>query len=162
MKHREIFYSNGQFSHCSVQVSLFNDRVRGIKYHMIQVVFHIQKKGQPQESYQWWISCCNPQTMEVGKRTMKLHCDVIIDDYYQWMVGDKHLRADGLAQQWKFYLIRESVTEEEKIQQAEVEQLPKVGQVLEPVSPVPTMDASDGEESEGEKDQGSPDLQEAS
>ena len=79
---------------------------------------------------------------------MELQCDVIIDDYYQWMVGHKHLRADGLGQQWKFYLIREPVTEE-KIQQAEVEQLPKVGQVLEPVSPVTTMDASDGEESEG-------------
>ena len=61
VKHREIFYSNGQFSHCSVQVSLLNDRVRGIKYHMIHVVFHIQKKAHPQESYQWWISCCNPQ-----------------------------------------------------------------------------------------------------
>ena len=58
--------------------------------------------------------------MEVGKRTMKLQCDFIIDDYYQWMVGDKHLRADGLGQQWKFYLIKEPVTEEEKIQQAEV------------------------------------------
>ena len=115
---------------------------------MIHVVFHIQKKGHPQESYQWWISFCNPQTMEVGKRTMKLQCDFIIDDYYQWMVGDKHLRADGLGQQWKFYLIKEPVTEEEKIQQAEVEQLPKVGQVVEPVSPAPTMDASDGEESE--------------
>ena len=100
--------------------------------------------------------------MEVGKRTLKLQCDFIIDDYYQWIVGDKHLRADGLGQQWKFYLIKKPVTEEEKIQQTEVEQLPKVGQVLEPVSPVPTMDANDGEESEGEKDQGSPDLQEAS
>ena len=121
VKHREISDSNGQFSHCSVQMSLFNDRVRGIKYHMIHVVFHIQKKGHPQEPYQWWISCCNPQTMEIGKRTMKLQCDFIIDDYYQWMVGDKHLRADGLGQQWKFYLIKEPVTEEEKIQQAEVE-----------------------------------------
>ena len=90
---------------------------------MIHVVFHIQRKGHPQESYQWWLCCCNPQTME-------------------------HLRADGLGQQWKFYLIKEPVTEVEKIQQPEVEQLPKVGQVLEPVSPVPTKDASDGEESE--------------
>ena len=45
---------------------------------------------------------------------------------------------------------------------AEVEQLPKKGQVLEPVSPAVTVVASDGEESEEEKDQGSPDLQEAS
>ena len=83
LKHREIFYSNGQSSHCSVQVSLFNDRLRGIKYHMIHVVFHIQKKGHSQESYQWWISCCNPQTIAVRKRTMKLQCDSIIQDYYQ-------------------------------------------------------------------------------
>ena len=67
LKHREIFYSNWQFSHCSVQVSLFNDRVRGIKYHMIHVVFHIHQKEHPQELYQWWISCYNPQTIAVGK-----------------------------------------------------------------------------------------------
>ena len=156
LKHREMFYSNGQFSHCSVQVSLFNDRVRGIEYHMIHVVFHIQKKGHPQESYQWWISCCNPQTIAVGKRTMKLQYDAIIQDYYQWMTADKHLRAsDEHGQQWKFYLIKEPVTDEDPA--AEVGQLPKERQVLEPVSPAATVDASDGEESEGEKDQGSPD-----
>ena len=65
VKHKEIFYSNGQFSHCSVQVSSFNDRVGEIKYYMVNVVFHIQMKGKPQESHQWWISCCSPQTMEI-------------------------------------------------------------------------------------------------
>ena len=131
---------------------------------MIHVVFHIQKKGYSQESYQWWISCCSPQTIAVGKRTMKLQCDSIIQDYYQWMTADKHLKAsDEQGQQWKFYLIKEPVTDEEKVQRAaEVEQLPKEEQVLEAVSPAATVDASDGEESEGEKDQGSPDLQEAS
>ena len=94
---------------------------------------------------------------------MELQCDFMIHGYYQAMVGDKHLRADGLGKQWKFYLIKEPATEEEKVQQAaEVEQLPKVGQVLEPVSPASTIDASDGEETDGEKDKGSPDLQEAS
>ena len=62
------------------------------------------------------------------------------------MVGDKHLRADGLGKQWKFYLIKELATEEEKVQQAEeVEQLPKNGQVLQPMSPISTTGASDGE-----------------
>ena len=98
VKHRDIFYSNGQFSHCSVQVSGLNNRVRGIEYHMIHVVFHIQGKGHPQESYQWWISCSNPQTMEVGRMTMKLQCDSIINDYYQWMTSDKHLRASNFVQ----------------------------------------------------------------
>ena len=95
---------------------------------------------------------------------MKLQCYSIIQDFYQWMTADKHLRAsDEQGQQWKFYLIKDSVTDEEKIQRAaEVEQLPKEVQVLEPVSAAATVDASDGEESEGEKDQGSPDLQEAS
>ena len=94
---------------------------------------------------------------------MELQCDFMIDEYYQAMVGDKHLRADGLRKQWQFYLIKEPATEEEKVQQAaEVEQLPKVGQVLEPLSPAATIDASDSEETEGVKDKGSPDLQEAS
>ena len=101
--------------------------------------------------------------MEIGKKTMELQCDFIIDEYYQAMVGDKHLRADVLGKQWKFYLIKEPATEDKKVQQAEeVEQLPKVGQVFQPVSPVPTSDASDGEETDGEKDKGPPDLQEAS
>ena len=127
---------------------------------MIHVVFHIQKKGHPQETYQWWISCCNPQTIAVVKRTMKLQCDSIIQDCYQWMTADKNLMvSDEHGQQWKFYLIKEPVTEEERIQQAEVRQ---VGQEVEPMSPTSTMDASDGEGSEGEKDQGSPELQEAS
>ena len=80
------------------------------------------------------------------------------------MTADKHLRvSDEQGQQWKFYLIKEPVTDKEKVQQAaEVEQLPKEGQVFEPVSPAATVDASDGEESEGEKDQGSLDLKEAS
>ena len=43
--HRQMFYSNGQFSHCSVQVSPHSDKVRGTKYYMIHVVFHIQRKG---------------------------------------------------------------------------------------------------------------------
>ena len=101
--------------------------------------------------------------MEIGKKTMELQCDFMIDEYYQAMVGDKCLRADGLEKQWKVYLIKEPAKGEEKVQQAaEVEQLPKVGQVLEPMSPTATIDASDGEETEGEKDKGSPDLQEAS
>ena len=71
---------------------------------MIHVVFHIQKKGHLQESDQWWISCCNPETIAAGKRTMKLQCDAIIQDY-QWLIADKHLRAsDEHGQQWKFYL----------------------------------------------------------
>ena len=163
IKHKEIFYSCGQFSHCSFQVLSFNDRVREIKYYMIHVVFHIQMKGKPQESHQWWISCCNPQTMEIGKKTMKMQCDFIIDEYFQGLVGDKHLMADGLGKQWKFYLIKELATEEEKVQQAEeVEQLPKVGQVLQPMSPISTTGASDGEDTEDEKDREPQDLQEAS
>ena len=119
VKHREILYSNGQFSHCSVQMSGLNDRVKGIEYHVIHVVLHMQRKGHLQESNQWWISCCNLQTMEGGRRTMKLQCDFITIDYYQWMTANKHLRAsDKHGQQWKFYLIKEPLTEEEKIQQA--------------------------------------------
>ena len=95
---------------------------------------------------------------------MKFQCDSIIQNYYQWMTADKNPKAsDEHGQQWKFYLIKEPVTDEEKVQRAaEVEQLPKEGQVLEPVYPAATVDTSDGKESEGEKDQGSPDLQEAS
>ena len=63
----------------------------------------------------------------------------------------------------EFYLIKDPATEEEKVQQAaQAEQLSKVGQVLEPVLPAATIDTSDGEETDGEKDKGSPDLQEAS
>ena len=113
LKHREIFTPMGSFL-TAVQVSLLNDRVRGIEYHIIHVVFHIQKKGHPKESYQWWISCCNPQNITVGKRTMKLQCDAIIQDYYQRMTADKHLRvSDEHGQQWKFYLIKELVTDED-------------------------------------------------
>ena len=66
---------------------------------------------------------------------MKLQCDSIIDDYNQWMAADKHLKAsDEHGQQQKFYLIKEPLKEEEKIQQAEIEQSSKVGQVLEPLS----------------------------
>ena len=49
---------------------------------------------------------------------MKLQCEVF-DEYFQGMVGDKHLRADGLGKQWKFYLIKEPATEKEKVQQTE-------------------------------------------
>ena len=52
-------------------------------------------------------------------------------------------------------MIKEPVTDEEKVERAaEVEQLPKEGDVLEPVSPAATVDASDGEESEGGKGPG--------
>ena len=51
--HRQMFYSNGQFSHCSVQVSPHSDKARGTKYYMIHVVFHIQRKGYQQETFQW-------------------------------------------------------------------------------------------------------------
>ena len=48
---------------------------------------------------------------------MKLQCDAIIQDYYQWMTADKHLRAsDEHGQQWKFHLIKEPVTDEDKAQ----------------------------------------------
>ena len=89
---------------------------------------------------------------------MKLQCDFITDEYIQWMVGDKHLREDGLVKQWKFYLIKDLATEEEKVQAEEVEHLPKVEQVLEAVSP----GASDGEDTEDESDREPEDLQEVS
>ena len=55
--------------------------------------------------------------LAVGKRTMKLQCDSIIQDHCQWMTADKHLRAsDEHGQQWKFYLIKEPVTDEERVQ----------------------------------------------
>ena len=43
----------------------------------------------------------------------------IVDEYFQSVVGEQHLRADGLGKQWKFYLIKELATEEEKVQQVE-------------------------------------------
>ena len=90
------------------------------------MIFHIQK-GHPQETYQWWISWCNPQTIAVGKRTMKLQCDSIIQDYYQWMTADEHLRAsDEHGQQWKLYLIKKPVTEGEGYSKQKLDKLDKM------------------------------------
>ena len=87
--HRQMFYSNGQFSHCSVQVSPHSDKVRGTKYYMIHVVFHIQRKGYQHETFQWWISCCNLQTIAAGRRTMRRDCDVIIQECDNWVTSKK-------------------------------------------------------------------------
>ena len=109
--HRQMFYSNGQLSHCSVQVSPHSDKVRGTKYYMIHVVFHTQRKGYQQETFQWWISCCNSQTIAAGRRTMRRECDVIIQEYDNWVTSKKqHWRTtDEKGQDWKFYLVKEPI-----------------------------------------------------
>ena len=148
--HRQMFYYNGQFSHCSVQVSPHSDKVRGTKYYMIHVVFHIQRKGYQQETFQWWISYCNSQTIAAGRRTMRRECDVIIQEYDNWVTSKKqHWRTtDEKGQDWKFYLVKEPIPKVEKVQQAVVDGQEEQGeQELSDASS--TNGASDVEDNEG-------------
>ena len=148
--HRQIFYSNGQFSHCSVQVSPHSDKVRGTKYYMIHVVFHIQRRGYQQETFQWWISSCNSQTIAAGSRTIRRECDVIIQEYDNWVTSKKqHWRTtDEKGQDLEFYLVKEPIPKVEKVQQSVVDGQEEQGkQELSDVSS--TNGASDVEEDEG-------------
>ena len=161
--HRQMFYSNGQFSHCSVQVSPHSDKVRGTKYYMIHVVFHIQRKGYQQETFQWWISCCNSQTIAAGRRTIRRECDVIIQKYGNWVTSKKQYwrTTDEKGQDWKFYLVKELIPKEEKVQQAVVDgQKEQGGQGLSDVSS--TNGASDVEKDEGGEEEESNNEQETS
>ena len=161
--HRQMFYSNGQFSHCSVQVSPHSDKVRGTKYYTIHVVFHIQRRGYQQETLQWWISCCNSQTIAAGRRTIRRECDVIIQEYDNWVTSKKQYwrTTDEKGQDWKFYLVKEPIPKEEKVQQAVVDgQEEQGGQELSNVSS--TNGASDVEKDEGGEEEESNNEQETS
>ena len=161
--HRHIFYSNGQFSHCSVQVSPHSDKVRGTKYYMIHVVFHIQRRCYQQETFQWWISCCNSLTIAAGRRTIRRECDIIIQEYDNWVTSKKQYwrTTDEKGQDWKFYLVKDSIPKEEKVQQAVVDgQEEQGGQELSDVSS--TNGASDVEKDEGGEEEESNNEQETS
>ena len=161
--HRQMFYSNGQFSDCSVQVSPHSDKVRGTKYYMIHVVFHIQRRGYQQETFQWWISCCNSPTIAAGRRTIRRECDVIIQEYDNWVTSKKQYwrTTDEKGQDWKFYLVKEPTPKEEKVQQSVVDgQEEQGGQELSDVSS--TNGASDVEKDEGGEEEESNNEQETS
>ena len=59
LQYKDCFYSEGRYAHCSIEIQQMNNRVRGISFYMLHVVFHMQLRMQEPDVKEWWISICN-------------------------------------------------------------------------------------------------------
>ena len=112
LQHKDCFYSEGQYAHCSIEIQQMNNRVRGISFFMLHVVFHMQLRLQKPDVKEWWISICNKKAMQDGYETLKLQVNIIFQEYFQNLVGELELRSDGAGKKynWTISRVEEVVT----------------------------------------------------
>ena len=150
LQHKDCFYSERQYAHCSIEIQQMNNRVRGISYFMLHVVFHMQLRLQKPDVKEWWISICNKKAMQDGYETLKLQVNHIFQEYFQNLVDELELRSDGAGKKYNWTISR---VEEVAITKAEAPT--QDGTLKLQLSPVsePTDGAVQhihGSESEGE------------
>ena len=71
-KNQDLFYSNGHYSNCSIQALPTKDKVKGVTYFVLHVVFQFQVRNRQQQIYVWWISALNQISAQCGIDTMML------------------------------------------------------------------------------------------
>ena len=106
LQHKDCFYSEGQYAHCSIEIQQMNNKVRGISYFMLHVVFHMQLRLQKPDVKEWWISICNKKAMQDGYETLKLQVNHIFQEYFQNLVGELELRSDGARKKYNWTISR--------------------------------------------------------
>ena len=152
LQHKDCFYSEGQYAHCSIKIQHMNNRVRGIRFFMLHVVCHMQLRLQKPDVKEWWISICNKKAMQDGYETLKLQVNHIFQEYFQNLVGELELRSDGVGKKYNW-----AISRVEEVVTTKAEASTQDGTLKYQLSPVsePTDGAVQhihGSESEGKED----------
>ena len=152
LQHKDCFYSEGKYAHCSIEIQQMNNRVRGISFYMLHVVFHMQLRLQKPDVKEWWISVCNKKTMQDGYETMKVQVNHIFQEYLQNLVGELELRSDGAGKKynWTISRVEEVVTTKAEAPTQDETLKYQLSPVSEPTDGV--VQHIHGSESEGEEE----------
>ena len=86
LQHKDCFYLEGKYAHCSIEIQQMNNRVRGISFFMLHMVFHMQLRLQKSDVKEWLISICNKKAMQDGYETLKLQVNHIFQEYFPNLV----------------------------------------------------------------------------
>ena len=152
LQYKDCFYLEGRYAHCSIEIQQMNNRVRGISFYMLHVVFHMQLRMQEPDVKEWWISICNKKTMQDGYETMKVQVNHIFQEYLQNLVGEIELRSDGAGKKynWTISRVEEVVTTKAEAPTQDETLKDQLSPVSEPTDGV--VQHIHGSESEGEEE----------